>query len=279
MKKAKILLFNVFLLCILPVYAQDIRVMTYNIRLDVASDGINQWNNRRDFMAGQILFHEPGIMGIQEGLPHQVSWLDSVLSSYSYTGVGRDDGIYAGEYCAIFYRKDLFRLLSGSTFWLSETPEKPSLGWDAAIKRICTWAVLRHIESDNRILVMNTHFDHIGVNARNESAKLILQKIKELNPQNFPVIVMGDLNLEPESEAVQYISGYLNDSRRNSRLVFGPEGTFNGFNHDRPVTRRIDYIYTDKKKIRVGKYAVLSDSDECRYPSDHLPVFVSRRLR
>lgn len=255
------------------VFGQSIKVITYNIRYDNPNDGVNRWDNRKDFLTNQIKFNEPDFMGIQEGLMHQVSYIDSTFPQYNYIGAGRNEGKLEGEFSALFYNSTKFNYLKGSTFWLSETPDVPSKGWDAAYKRICTYGLFESKKSKEKLWIFNTHLDHRGVEAREESAKLIIEKINELNSKNYPVVFMGDLNLEPNTEPIKNLSKELVDSRSASKIVFGPVGTFNGFNFSEPVTRRIDYIFVSRGDIDVLKYAVLSDSKDCRYPSDHLPVF------
>ncbi len=259
--------------------AQTIKLMTYNIRYDNPADGENNWHRRKADLVRQLKFYEPGIFGIQEGLVHQVSYLDSSLSSYRYVGIGRDDGKQKGEYSAIFYDSILFNLLEQSTFWLSETPEKISVGWDAALERICTCTCFEQKGSGEKIWVFNTHFDHIGEKARENSAKLILERIALMNKDGYPAVLMGDLNLEPETRAIQSFAEEMNDSKYAAELVsFGPDGTFNAFRFDLPPARRIDYIFTSRENIRVLKYAVLTDSKDGRYYSDHLPVFAEIEL-
>ena len=258
-----------------PSNSQTTSVMTYNIRYDTQKDGENRWDARKAFLIAQIKFHGPDIIGIQEGLAGQVKYLDKELAGFRYVGVGRDDGKKKGEFSAIFYNTNKFKVIESSTFWLSDTPDQISVGWDAAMERICTYALFEYLETGQRIWVFNTHFDHIGKEARKNSAMLIHNRIKSLNKDGLPFILMGDLNLEPDSEPIRYLSQHLNDSKKVSKaVVFGPEGTFNNFQFDKPVTRRIDYIFTGKSGIEVQKYAVLSDSNNLRYPSDHLPVFV-----
>ena len=256
------------------------KIMTYNIRYDNPGDGENQWTKRKGFLASQIIFFEPDIFGIQEGLKHQVDYLDTKLSNYDYVGIGRDDGKTKGEYSAIFYNKYKFAIIEASTFWLSNTPNKISVGWDAAMERICTYALFENKNTKKRFFVFNTHFDHIGTVARLKSSELILEKIKELNENSLPVVLMGDFNLKPLSEPIKYLSGILNDTKSVSSVVsFGPEGTFNGFKFNKPVMDRIDYIFTSKNNIEVKKYAVLSDSKNCKYPSDHLPILVELTMK
>lgn len=254
---------------------QYYKIITYNIRYDNPNDGDNQWSKRKVFLRDQIAFYSPDILGIQEGLHHQVEYIDSTFINYNYVGLGRDDGKKKGEYSAIFFNKNKLEIVKDSTFWLSETPNKISVGWDASMERICTYALFRDKVTEQQFWVFNTHFDHIGNVARAESAKLILNKIKQLNEGNLPFLLMGDLNLKPESEPIRHLSKELNDSKTIClSRPFGPVGTFNGFRFGEPVVNRIDYIFTSKGNINVNKYAVLSDSKDLKYPSDHLPVYV-----
>jgi len=255
--------------------AQSLSAMTYNIRYATTNDGDNQWEKRKDFLADQISFYAPDIFGIQEGLEQQVDFIDKQLSTFDFIGVGRDDGDKKGEYCAIFYNREKLDLLGQSTFWLSTSPEKVSVGWDAAMERICTYGFFMEKETGAMFWVFNTHFDHMGVLAREKSAELIVQKIREINKDNLPVILMGDFNLNDQSKAINYLSSSLNDSRNISlNSPFGPFGTFTGFEFYEAVKDRIDYIFCSKENIQVEKYAVLTDSKDSKYPSDHFPVFV-----
>lgn len=253
--------------------AQALRFLTYNIRYDNPNDGDNAWPKRRDWLAAQIGFYSPDVFGIQEGLHHQVEFLAQSLPQYAWVGVGRDDGRQAGEYSALYYRRDRFGLLDSGTFWLSETPDQPSKGWDAALNRVCTYALLRDSATGRSLWVFNTHFDHMGQEARRQSAALILQKIREKNPDNLPVFVMGDFNSEPGDAPVAVMKSALMDTQDACEIpTFGPPGTFNGFKFHEPVTRRIDYIFAGGTGLQVLRHAVLSDSKDCHYPSDHLPV-------
>ena len=259
--------------------AQNLRVITYNIRLNTPSDGINAWPNRSSQVSALLDFHQADIFGLQEAFIGQIEDIHAQLPKMAWVGVGRDDGQKAGEYSPLFYNSEKFKALKQGGFWLSETPGKPGLGWDAAYNRVCTWIVLKEYKSKKKFMVFNTHFDHIGNMARSESAKLILRKIKELNTENFPVILMGDFNLTPEKEPIAIISKELADSKSVSKKApYGPTGTFNGFKFDSPLQDRIDYIFVSNQ-IEVKQYGVLSDSKDQRYPSDHLPVFVNLKLK
>ena len=269
------LLIMVFICFSFAIEGQTYKMMTYNIRYDNQNDGENQWSKRKEFLCDQIAFYSPDILGIQEGLHHQVKYIDSTFSNYNFVGIGRDDGKKKGEYSAIFFNKKKFKVIKESTFWLSQTPAKISVGWDASMERICTYVLLKNKITKQRFWVFNTHFDHIGEKARTESAKLILNKIKQLNQNNLPLLLMGDFNLKETSDPIRFLSKELYDSKTNClSKPFGPVGTYNGFRFDQPVTDRIDYIFTSKKNIQINKYAVLSDSKDLKYPSDHLPVYV-----
>lgn len=245
-------------------------VMSYNIRLNVASDGVNAWPNRKDEVKALVRFHDADILCVQEALPLQV---DQLLenTNYAMEGVGREDGKRAGEFSAIYYDKSRFTRKDGGTFWLSETSDQPSKGWDAALNRICSWVRLYDRLNKKEFLVFNTHYDHIGVQARIESAKLIKKKIQEIAPA-LPVVLTGDLNVTPETEAIATINSFLTDTKTASiEPPYGPEGTFNNFKFDSPLQHKIDYIFVNKG-FKVLKFGVLSDSKNLRYPSDHLPI-------
>lgn len=270
-------LIKVFLILIscLPVSGMaQYSVMTYNLRLNIPSDGENRWDNRKEWVSDLVNYYAPDVLGIQEGLPEQVQYLDSALIGYDYVGVGRDDGRNKGEFSAIFYQTKKLKVQESGTFWLSETPEKPSFGWGANYRRICTWARMKDLATGREFMVFNTHFDHESKLARLNSAKLILQSIEELNTTHLPVIVMGDFNTTPETPPIQLMRSKLKDSRNASKTKpFGPIGTFNGFDTTSPLNTRIDYVFVNES-ITVEKYAVLAESRYQRTPSDHLPVFV-----
>jgi endonuclease/exonuclease/phosphatase family metal-dependent hydrolase len=271
----KLLLCMVLLWNVSIVNAQKgtgINIMTYNIRLNTASDGENAWPNRKDNVRALVKFHDTDILCVQEALPLQV---DQLLenSDFAMEGVGREDGKRKGEHSAIYYNKSRFSKKDGGTFWLSETPDKPSKGWDAQLNRVCTWVRLYDKSNKKEFMVFNTHYDHVGVQARIESAKLIKQKIQEIAPK-LPVVFTGDLNVTPETEAIATIKSFLMDSKeRSEEPPYGPEGTFNSFNFKAKLQNRIDYVFVNNG-FKVKKYGVLTDSKDLRYPSDHLPVLV-----
>ncbi|MBL7973101.1 MAG: endonuclease/exonuclease/phosphatase family protein [Prolixibacteraceae bacterium] len=261
------------------VMAQNLRVISYNIRYNNPGDGVNAWPNRSSQVSALLDFYQPDIFGLQEALIGQIQDVHTRLPHMKWVGVGRDDGRDAGEFSPVFYNSEKFTALKHGTFWLSETPDKPGLGWDAACNRVCTWIILKENGSNKKFMVLNTHFDHMGNKAKSESAKLILSKIEELNPKNLPLILTGDFNLTPEEEPISVITTKLRDSRLVSiKAPYGPEGTFNAFKLDAPMKARIDYVFVNNP-VEVLQYAVLTDSKDQRYPSDHQPVLVDLLLK
>ena len=277
MKKLTLALIIVF--ASLYCQAQTMKIMTYNIRLSISSDGENAWPKRKDYFTDQLKFYSPDIMGIQEATPPQVTDIATALPGYNYLGIGRE-GVGKGESSNIFYRKDRFSVLESNTFWLSETPDTISKGWDAAYNRVCTYALFKDKKTKEKFWVFNTHLDHVGELARTKGLELIIQKMTALNTKNYPAMLMGDFNTEPNEPRIEELKKLMNDSREVSeQKPFGPSGTFNGFKHNEPVTRLIDYIFVSKNKdIEVKKYAILSDSKDLKYPSDHLPVYIELEI-
>jgi endonuclease/exonuclease/phosphatase family metal-dependent hydrolase len=255
----------------------ELNVMTFNIRYDNPRDSLNAWTYRKAIVASQVLFHRVHLLGIQEALHTQVQDLKDGLRNYKYVGVGRADGKEKGEYSAIFYDTSRLQLLQTETFWLAEQTNVPGTkGWDAAIERIVTWGKFRDRKTKKTFFHFNTHFDHMGKVARRESAKLLLQKVKEIGG-NTPCIITGDFNAHPADEPIQVIKHQDNpdrfiDSREiSTQPHYGPEGTFNGFRSKETNNLPIDYIFI-KKGIKVLQHATLSQTWEGRFSSDHFPV-------
>ncbi len=252
-------------------------VATYNLRLNTPNDGQNQWPFRKQAVEALIRYHEFDIFGTQEVLPDQIKDLEE-MSEYAHVGVGRDDGKSAGEHSAIFFRQQRFTLLDHGDFWLSETPDKPSKGWDArCCNRLATWARLHDISNGKSMLVISVHFDHEGEVARRESAKLVLRWMEQ-HKGNDAVIVLGDFNSVPDSEQIRIMKSALINTRDVSQTApYGPLATFNGFKLGGLPEELIDYIFIGPG-IRVEKYGVLTDSNGQRYPSDHFPVVTRMRF-
>ena len=284
-------LFTVLFHLVLSASAQSdhIVVMSYNIRLPVESDGINYWDNRRPLVASMIRFHEPDIIGVQEAFRRQLDEMVLDLPEYTWFGVCRADGTTHpnpdGEFSAILYRKDRFERLDGNTFWLSSTPEVAgSKGWDAALPRIVTWAKFADKQTGKIFFQFNTHFDHMGEQARLESAKLLLGRIKNIAGE-YPVVLTGDFNSIETSSPYHIITDTLSSYHMEDALFVsakphhGPSGTFSAtFQLPGVGDYRIDFIFI-RNNISVQKHAILSDSWDGQLPSDHLPVLAEMRIR
>lgn len=259
--------------------APPLRIMSFNIRYDTPNDGANAWPHRRDWVAGLIRYHAPDAVGVQEALATMLRDLDVRLPEFDRVGVGRADGREGGEFSAILYRAERLELLDSGTFWLSPTPEVPgSKGWDTAIERVATWARFRDRRTGCSHLHLNTHFDHIGERARQESARLIRLRLAPL-ADGLPVIVTGDLNADPRSVPYRILTrdtiagaiAPLRDAFASSAGGhYGPTSTWNAFTAIEPG-RRIDYVLASPE-LPVLAHAILPDSWDGRFPSDHLPV-------
>lgn len=284
MKKALVFIF--LFVTILQASAQDssINVMSFNIRLDVKSDSLNSWPYRKDLAASQILFHEADFVGLQEALHHQLTDLKERLPGYESVGGARNDGKESGEYSAILYNTQRFELQVSETFWLSETPALPgSKSWDAAITRIVTWGKFKDRKTGKIFFIFNTHFDHIGKEARKQSARLILQKIHDL-AEGQPVILTGDFNAAFNDEPIKILTDksnprhVINAKEISETPHYGPSGTFNGFRNAEVNDHAIDYIFV-KNGVQVLKHASLSQTWKGKFSSDHFPVFARLKIR
>lgn len=249
-------------------------VMSFNIRYNNPGDGINQWDNRKEIVVNLIEIHSPDFLGLQEVRASQLKYLDEQLVEYSYFGKSRSEDPM-DEHSPIFFKKNKYELLLSNTFWLSETPGIPSKGWDAALNRIVTWGKLKHKVTGKIFFHFNTHFDHIGEQARLESAKLLKKKIKEIaGDEEF--IVTGDFNFDPSSNYYQIIT---EDETSEAWLVDASlvsdeterKGTFTGFDLSKPAIGPIDYIFVNPA-IMVKGYEVMDTTYNGRLPSDHFPV-------
>lgn len=251
---------------------QKTNIMTFNIRMETVQDGENQWSKRKENLASMLEFYEADICGMQEVLVGQIRDLTKLLPTYTYVGVGRDDAKEGGEFSPIFFKKDKYTVLESNTFWLSQTPEKPSKSWDAALNRIATYAKFKDNKTKKVFYVFNTHFDHIGQVARRESAKMLVAKIKAIDPK-IAVILTGDFNSTPTEEPTIIINEGLIDAQKVSKQAhFGPASTFNGFESKEIAGKLIDYIFLNTDKIKVLKHATLSNTWGGRFASDHHAV-------
>ncbi len=316
----KLLLFALIIVASFQLSAQQMLVGSYNIRYKNANDSINGeiWTKRCQVICDQVNFMAPEIFGTQEVLYVQLQDMKNALDGYDFIGIGRDDGKRGGEHEAIFYKTDKLQLLDHGDFWLSETPDKPGLGWDAVCIRICTWGKFavkaqkeqryglfnrRKKEPQQVFYFFNLHMDHVGVVARREAAKLVVAKVREI-AQGAPVFITGDFNVDQNDEIYTIFtkSGLLKDSYDAARIRFAENGTFNAFKTNYFTTSRIDHVFVSPN-TKVDAYGVFTNSywtpdddldDNLKAndapqqisfdtyirhnPSDHYPVLVKVKL-
>lgn len=256
--------------------AGEFRVMTYNIRLDTEADGANRWANRRVLFTGQIRLLRPDILGMQEVLPGQRADLVSDLPGYAALGGGRDDGRHAGEASPLFVAREKFAVLGSGMFWLSPTPGVPSLGWDASYRRVATWAHLRRRSDGMRLLAINTHWDHMGKQARLGSALQLRGWIAANRRAGEAVVLLGDFNAPLSEASLQTLLDptMLGDSRALSQEpAIGAAITFNGWTPIPTSGDTIDHVLV-APGLAVKRYHALAEHFDGRLASDHFPVIV-----
>ena len=250
-----------------------LRVMSYNIRNSKAKDGINSWEIRREATPEMLSDIHPDVFGIQEAYQEQVDYILEHCKDYKMVGVGRDDGIQKGEQMSVFYDSARLELLKWGTYWLSETPDVPSFGWDAACKRTATWALLEQKATGRKFYFVNTHLDHKGSVARKEGLALIYNNIQKMNPEGYPMVLTGDLNVFPDDECLKDINSIMQSARFKSRDA-DPKGSFNGFGtYDIDHLEKIDYIYYKDFKYSRRFKVVTSSYAGKPFVSDHYPVY------
>ena len=264
---------------------QSTRIMTYNIRLDVASDGEHAWPRRKAAVGTFISLLNPDLLGLQEAMPHQVAYLDSVLQHHSVYSQPRD-GEAGGEACSIFWRKADYTLDTAGTFWLSPTPDTPSFGWQSCCRRICSWVKLQPDEAGRPILVFNAHLDHQYQAARQNGIRIILEHLERINTEGLEVVLLGDFNAAPDTKEISQLRPTMRDAYEevDPKHRIGPVGTFSGFGLQSELPQyRIDYIWLSDKPgqqsgnrrfNRVKRYASLSAIAAAGYTSDHYAVLV-----
>lgn len=262
------------LLCAFAAGAQSdtLTVLTYNIRYDNQADGPDRWDLRKEALAGVVKDVRPALIGLQEALVHQLTYLDAQWPGHARFGVGREDGDRQGEFSPIYYDTARFALAGGTTLWLSPTPDTVSKGWDAACERIATWAVLRDRVKGDSIVVVNTHWDHVGSEARLRSAELLLGRIHPVLVQGTDVLLMGDLNAIPDDPALRVLDQLLLNACPEEQ---GATGTYNGFGRQPPPLPRIDHVLITPTRWRIVGYAVPHPLVNGREVSDHYPLVVT----
>lgn len=266
-------------LSVLPFIAQaqkedeapkELKVMSYNIRMGTADDGTNSWQYRYPATALMIEDQKPDIFGVQEALDFQIHFIEENCRYYKSVGVGREDGKKKGEHMSIFYNKKTVSLLKWGTFWLSETPEEPSKGWDAACFRSATWALMKDRKTGRKFYYVNTHLDHKGAEAQKNGLKLIVDRIDSINPEGYPMILTGDFNIRPDNPALKDLDARMSSARKIAEKT-DDHATFNGW--AKPKSGNIiDYIYVSGFTACPEYQTVTKKYADRTYVSDHYPI-------
>ena len=247
---------------------ETIKVMSYNIRLGVAKDGDNAWDLRKEATPAMLEDQNPLVFGVQEAYDFQLAYITEQCPQYACIGVGREDGVSKGEHMSIFYQKDLVEVQDWGTYWLSETPDEPSKGWDAACYRTATWALLKIKKTGTQFYYVNTHLDHVGLIARKKGLALIVDRIAAMNPDGYPMILTGDLNVQPDDPCLEDLNKQMKSARVEAKKTTD-KASFNGWGR---ASQTIDYIYFVGFK-KCEEFAVVDQTYAGKpYISDHYPV-------
>jgi endonuclease/exonuclease/phosphatase family metal-dependent hydrolase len=278
-----LLIFLTLVLLTTPAVADSnsLKVMSYNIRCGLCepADSPNHWSKRKFLIAHLIKIHNPDVVGLQEAEIFQAEDLVKMLEDYAWVGVGRDDGKKKGEANVILFRKSHFTLEQQKTLWLSPTPKKVSRGWDASYNRTISILTLKNIHTGNTINFFNTHFDHQGVMAQQESATLLINELKKM-PSTIPLILTGDFNITANNKVYSSIinAGIVSDAEQTSlSKSTGGTVTYNDFGKTAEPDKKIDYVFTNKV-VKVLSHHIDATIYNNLYPSDHYPIIVELEM-
>ena len=270
MKKKLFILAAAFSVLACQPSVTPVKVMTFNVRAGVANDHENSWQYRRKAAAEMILDQRPAVFGVQEAVDFQLDYILEQCPMYQCVGVGREDGVKKGEHMSVFFDTTRIQLLDWGTYWLSETPDEPSLGWDAACRRTATWTLLKDLSDKKEFFFVNTHLDHVGENARRNGLALIVERIGQMNPDGFPMILTGDFNVYPDDPCLTDLRAIMQDAWETAPEVDeGPTwhdwGKVSG-------TRHIDYIFYSGFEKCTSLTRLTKEYDDMPFVSDHYPV-------
>ena len=254
----------------------DLKVMSYNIRLGIGKDGTNSWEFRYPATALMIEDQQPDVFGVQEAHDFQILFIKENFRHYDCVGVGREDGKSKGEHMSIFWNKKKISLIKSGTFWLSETPDKPSKGWDAHCKRTATWALMKDKRTGKKFYFVNTHLDHRGKLAQKNGLALIVSRIDEINPQGYPMVLTGDFNVKPNNPVLTDLDKIMQSSRKVAKKTDNHQ-TFNGWGKAKSDAV-IDYIYVSGFSDCIEYQTVTKPYAERKFISDHYPIFTTLKF-
>lgn len=247
---------------------EGLKVMSYNIRLGSANDGTNSWALRYPATAEMIKDQAPDVFGVQEALSYQVYFIEENFRNYKSVGVGRENGKKEGEHMSIFWNTKTVKMLKWGTFWLSDTPEKPSMGWDAACYRTATWALMKDKKTGKKFYFVNTHLDHVGKEAQKNGLKLIVDRIAKINKEDYPMVLTGDFNVRPDNKVLADLDARMTSVRKIAAKT-DKHDTYNGWGKGNGI---IDYIYVSGFSSCPEYQTVTKRYTDRKFVSDHYPI-------
>ena len=248
---------------------ESLKVISFNLRNGEANDGTNSWRYRCPASLLMVQEECPDIMGVQEAYDYQVQFISDNMPEYKNVGGGREDGKHKGEHMSIFWNKKKIALRKWGTFWLSETPDKPSKGWDAACFRTATWALMKDKRTGHEFYYVNTHLDHVGKTAQKEGLALIVKRIQEINPEGLPMVLTGDFNVSSDDPVLDDLDRMMKSARSSAERTDNLN-SFNGWGRD--TTSIIDYIYYSGFSSCPQFETVQKKYADRPFISDHYPV-------
>lgn len=249
----------------------DLKVMSYNIRMGTAKDGTNSWEYRYPATAMMIQDQKPDVFGVQEAFDFQIRFIEDNFTDYDCVGVGRDNGKSEGEHMSIFWNKKTVKMIKWGTFWLSETPEKPSKGWDAKCKRTATWALMKDKKTGKHFYYVNTHLDHRGSEARRQGLNLIVSIIDEINQKGYPMVLTGDFNMKPDDATLTGLEQRMQSARKIAPKTDN-HATLNLWGKGK-ADMVIDYIYVSGFSACPEYHTITEKYGAWKYVSDHYPIY------
>lgn len=252
-------------------YETEITICSFNIRGSNMDTGVNAWSNRKKMVIREFGNYQYDIVCMQEPLTDQIQDFLSI-GIYEWLGVSGQGTPDSDVFTPIFYNKKKLNVLDYGTFWLSETPDVVSRGWDGKFPRICTWAKFRDIENCRSFYLFNTHLDHVGEVAKLEGARLICRKIKEMTAEEA-VFITGDMNSTPETPPIHTFLSEFSNSREIATEKSGPAGTAHSYGKLYPPSQ-IDYIFVNEY-ISVTKAITITKNSDPVYMSDHYPIVIT----
>lgn len=252
--------------------SNELKVMSYNVRYDTPKDGDNIWDLRKHATIAMLNDVKPDVFGVQEALPNQIAYISEQAPVYKNVGVGRDDGVSKGEHMSVYWNTETIEMIEWGTYWLSETPDVPSYGWDAGCRRTATWTLMKDKRNGKKFFFVNTHLDHKGVEARKKGLQLVIDRIAAMNPDGYPMVLTGDFNVLPDDECLVDLDKQMQSARKVAKVTDN-KSTYHGWGTRSPEEEYvIDYIYVSSFASVPEYFTNVKEYAERPFVSDHYPI-------